>query len=88
MEENIKKQGLTRRDALKAGLSGIAGASLSGLINKNLQAKTRPAKAKAVIQIWMWGGPTHTDTFDPKPNAGYDYTGPYDKAIPTNVDGI
>ena len=88
MEENIKKQGITRRDALKAGLSGIAGASLSGLINKNLQAKTRPAKAKAVIQIWMWGGPTHTDTFDPKPNAGYDYTGPYDKAIPTNVNGI
>jgi hypothetical protein len=36
----------------------------------------------------MWGGPAHTDTFDPKPDAGYDYTGPLNKVIPTNVDGI
>ncbi len=41
-----------------------------------------------MIQIWMWGGPSHLDTFDPKPDAGYDYCGPYDKPIPTNVDGI
>jgi hypothetical protein len=45
-------------------------------------------KAKAVIQIWMWGGPSHLDTFDPKPEAGYDYCGPLSKPIPTNVDGI
>ncbi len=36
----------------------------------------------------MWGGPSHLDTFDPKPGAGSDYTGPLDKPIPTNVDGI
>ena len=36
----------------------------------------------------MWGGPSHLDTFDPKPDAGYDYCGPFDKAIDTNVDGI
>jgi hypothetical protein len=36
----------------------------------------------------MWGGPAHLDTFDPKPAAGYDYCGPFDKPIPTNVDGI
>ena len=46
------------------------------------------AKAKSVIQIWMWGGPSHLDTFDPKPEAGYDYCGPFDKPIATNVDGI
>jgi hypothetical protein len=46
------------------------------------------AKAKAVIQIWLWGGPSHLDTFDPKPSAGYDYCGPLAKAIATNVDGI
>ena len=44
--------------------------------------------AKAVIQIWMWGGPSHLDTFDPKPEAGTDYCGPLGKPIPTNVDGI
>jgi hypothetical protein len=36
----------------------------------------------------MWGGPSHLDTFDPKPNAGYDYCGPLDKVIETNVKGI
>ena len=45
-------------------------------------------KAKSVIQIWMWGGPCHIDTFDPKPDAGYDYCGPYNSPIKTNVDGI
>jgi len=57
-----------------------------------LRLLTRPAaaqpRAKAVIQIWMWGGPCHIDTFDPKPDAGYDYCGPLAKAIPTNVPGI
>lgn len=45
-------------------------------------------KAKAVIQIWLWGGPSQIDTFDPKPNADSDYCGPLDKPIPTNVKGI
>jgi hypothetical protein len=36
----------------------------------------------------MWGGPSHLDTFDPKPKAGYDYCGPLDKDVSTNVDGI
>jgi hypothetical protein len=49
----------------------------------------RPAgKAKSVIQVWMWGGPSHLDTFDPKPEAGSDYCGPLNKPIATNVDGI
>ena len=45
-------------------------------------------KAKSVIQIWLWGGPSHVDTFDPKPEAGYDYCGPLDKPIATNADGM
>jgi hypothetical protein len=45
-------------------------------------------RAKSVIQIWMWGGPAHLDTFDPKPDAGYDYCGPLNKPIATNVPGI
>jgi hypothetical protein len=46
------------------------------------------AKAKAVIQIWLAGGPSHLDTFDPKPEAGYDYCGPLNKPIQTNVNGM
>ena len=51
------------------------------------QSETKP-RAKAVIQIWMWGGPSQIDTFDPKPDAGYDYCGPLGKPITTNVPGI
>lgn len=55
----------------------------------NLSVANTPAgRAKSVIQIWLWGGPCHIDTFDPKPDAGYDYCGPLDKVIDTNVDGI
>ena len=56
---------------------------------QGVRAFASPApKAKAVIQIWMWGGPSHLDTFDPKPAAGYDYCGALGKPIPTTVDGI
>jgi len=51
-------------------------------------APRRKATAKAVIQIWLSGGPSHTDTFDPKPDSGKDYTGPLDHPIETNVKGI
>jgi hypothetical protein len=79
---------LTRRTLLRWGLLGAAG--IAGLRNRPVvaQSVTRTAPAKALIQIWMWGGPAHLDTFDPKPKAGYDYCGPLDKPIPTNVDGI
>jgi hypothetical protein len=36
----------------------------------------------------MWGGPAHVDTLDPKPEAGYDYCGPFAKPIPTATDGL
>ncbi|MHC4516652.1 MAG: DUF1501 domain-containing protein [Planctomycetota bacterium] len=81
---------VTRRDAIKHGLLGAAGLALTdprGLLAS--PPVERPVvKAKSVIQIWMWGGPSHLDTFDPKPDAGYAYCGPFNKVIPTNVDGI
>ena len=43
--------------------------------------------AKSVIEIWMWGGPCQLETFDPKPDAPYDYNGGR-KAIDTNVPGL
>ncbi|MBN1851831.1 MAG: DUF1501 domain-containing protein [Pirellulales bacterium] len=79
---------LSRRAVLRRGLGGAAGLLLAGRFGAPAFAAPRPAKAKAVIQIWMWGGPSHLDTFDPKPDAGYDYCGPLNKPIPTNVDGI
>ena len=46
------------------------------------------AHAKAVIQIWLAGGPSHLDTFDPKPDAGVDYSGPLVSPIQTNAPAI
>ena len=51
-------------------------------------AEPGPAKAKSVIQIWLSGGPSHVDSFDPKPDAGNDYCGPLNNPLATNVDGI
>jgi len=45
-------------------------------------------KIKSVIQIFLWGGMSHNDAWDPKPGTGYNYLGQFDKAIPTNVKGI
>jgi hypothetical protein len=52
------------------------------------KAKDKKVQAKSVIQIFLWGGMSHNDTWDPKPGSGYDYMGDFDKVIPTNVDGI
>src|ERR1700733_10550549 len=76
---------ITRREMAQYGLLAA-----TGLLLPKLPAAVQPAtgKAKAVIQIWMWGGPSHLDTFDPKPEAGSDYSGPLDKPIETNVSGL
>ena len=52
------------------------------------KAKAKKVQTKSVIQIFLWGGMSHNDTWDPKPGTGYDYMAEFDKAIPTNVKGI
>ena len=79
---------ISRRDALRRGLFGAGSLLLAGAAPRPARATPQPAKAKSVIQIWMWGGPAHVDTLDPKPAAGYDYCGPFTKPIPTNVTGM
>jgi hypothetical protein len=83
---------ITRREAIRHTLIGAAGLGLANSPALRAWAAAPPSakigKAKSVIQIWMWGGPAHLDTFDPKPEAGNDYCGPYKKPIATNVNGI
>ncbi|MEA1951083.1 MAG: DUF1501 domain-containing protein [Planctomycetota bacterium] len=80
---------ISRREAMGRGLSGAAGLMLG---SDALAAATQPAKAKpkakSVIQIFLWGGMSHNDTWDPKPDSGREYLGEFNKVIPTNVDGI
>jgi hypothetical protein len=88
------QDGITRREALRRTLAAGAGLWLAdrmgapALASSPAPVAVAPARAKSVIQIWMWGGPCHLDTFDPKPDAGYDYCGPLAKPIATNVSGI
>jgi hypothetical protein len=87
-EQNMSGMPISRREAVRRGLLGAAGLLLAGGAGLRALSAAQSAKAKSVIQIWMWGGPSHLDTFDPKPAAGYDYCGPLNKPIPTKVDGI
>jgi hypothetical protein len=79
---------MTRREAIRRTLLGATGLMMADRFVPSVMAAPRPATAKAVIQIWMWGGPCHLDTFDPKPEAGNDYCGPLTSPIETNVKGI
>jgi hypothetical protein len=45
------------------------------------------APAKSVIMLWLWGGPSHLETFDLKPDAPLEYRGPFEP-ISTSVPGI
>jgi len=87
-QKNNNPPFITRREALKRGILGATSIALASPFSRQARSALLRPRAKSVIQIWMWGGPSHLDTFDPKPDAGYDYCGPYDKPIPTNVDGI
>ena len=83
---------ISRRDAIRLGIGGAAGLLVADCFNLPLlaaaPATTKPVHAKSVIQIWMWGGPCHIDTFDPKPEAGGEFTGPLNETLSANVDGI
>ncbi|MCE9565594.1 MAG: DUF1501 domain-containing protein [Planctomycetes bacterium] len=68
---------LTRRGFVQLGSLGLAGLSMPEvLMAREAQAPTA-RKDTAVILYWMGGGPSHIDTFDPKPNAPVECRGPF-----------
>ena len=79
--------GIGRRDCLRLGLAGVLGTGLVDLLR--MRAEAQPAAnaalpATSCILIWMDGGPTHYETFDPKPAAPVEIRGEYE-AIKTKV---
>ncbi|MGP8198656.1 MAG: DUF1501 domain-containing protein [Limisphaerales bacterium] len=86
----LRETAISRREAVRRALLGAGGLMLGHHLSLRAlaAAPSAQARAKSVIQIWMWGGPAHLDTFDPKPEAGSDYSGPLDKPIDTNAAGI
>ena len=81
--------GLARRDFLQLGLRGALGYGLCDLMRFKAQAASAPGAAAPVncIMIWLDGGPSHFETFDPKPDAPDDIRGPF-KSVPTSVAGV
>jgi len=83
-----------RRGFIRMGLAGFSSLSLPGLLRlkaasaqeaaANGQAKTEKS---AVIMVWKPGGCSHIDTYDPKPESGSEYRGPF-STIDTKVPGL
>ena len=85
--------GITRREAMRIGGLHVAGLTLPTLLRAQAQAKAMPAvdnmfgRAKNVIWLYLAGGPSQFETFDPKPDAPAEIRGVFNP-IATNVPGI
>lgn len=82
--------GITRRHCLRLGLGTLFGGGLVESLRLRGEAASaggREARAKACILIWMDGGPTHFETFDPKPNAPLEIRGDFEP-IATRVPNV
>src|SRR5262249_52087274 len=68
-------EGTSRREVLRVGALGLTGLSLSGLLRlRSAAAATgQSVKDTSVVWIWLGGGPTHIETFDPKMDAPAEY---------------
>ena len=86
--------GMPRRDFLHLGIGGLLGLGLTDILRLRANAAvSSPMPAKAggkqvnCILIWLDGGPSHYETFDPKPDAPSEIRGEF-KAISTSVPGV
>jgi hypothetical protein len=81
--------GSTRRDFLKIGALGLGGLMLPDLLRARAAAAAagKPTKNTSVIWLWLGGGPTHIETFDPKMDAPAEFRSTVG-AVQSNVPGI
>ncbi|MCA9232357.1 MAG: DUF1501 domain-containing protein [Planctomycetales bacterium] len=77
----------SRRWFLEVGAAGLGGALLPGLSGAPALANASAGDKKSVILIWLSGGPSHIDMWDPKPDAPLEIRGPY-KSISTKLPGV
>ena len=78
---------LSRRHLLKVGGAGLLGLNLPGLLRAESRAGSLPVRAKSVIFLFQFGGPSHLDMFDRKPDAPDGIRSPLD-AIRTTLPGV
>jgi hypothetical protein len=72
---------------LRVGAVGLTGLSLPGLLRAEASGRSRKGTAKSVIMLFQFGGPSHLDTFDPKPDAPAEIRGEF-KTIRTKTPGL
>src|SRR6266576_7100022 len=77
----------SRRHLLKVGGLGLLGLTLPRVLWAEAQRKGPAARAKSVIFLYQFGGPSHIDMFDMKPDAPEGIRGPH-KAMSSSADGI
>ncbi len=78
---------LDRRNLLQIGTLGALGLTLPRWFEMEARGATRRGGARSCILLHQFGGPSHLDTFDPKPNAPAQIRGPF-PIIPTRVPGV
>src|SRR5215467_9389300 len=78
---------MRRRELLRVGLAGFGTLSLPDLMRLRASAAAPAVEPTAVILVWLRGGASHLETYDPKPEAPAEYRGPY-KAIATRTPGL
>src|SRR4051794_18112585 len=78
--------GLTRRDFLHAGSLSLLGLTLPGFLAQKARGAARDRDVNCIM-LFLVGGPSHIDTWDPKPKAPAEVRGPF-KTIPTSVPGM
>ena len=76
--------GVRRRDFLRVGAISALGMSLPEVLRGRALAGSQSPRAKNCILIWLDGGPSHLEMFDPKPNAPVEIRGPL-KSISTRL---
>ncbi len=78
---------ISRRGFMQVGLTGFASLSWPGLLKLRAENALKPKSERtAVIMVFLPGGQSHIDTYDPKPDIGSEYRGPF-KTIATKVPG-
>src|SRR5688572_16022279 len=78
--------GMTRRDMLCAGGAAALGLTLGDVLCAEANSAAS-ARAKNVLLIYLGGGQTHHDTYDPKPDAPAEIRGKY-STVPSKISGI
>jgi len=77
-----------RREFLQIGMSGFASLTLPQLFQLRAEAAVKePRERTALIVVWLHGGASHLETYDPKPLAPSEYRGPYNP-ISTRIPGV